>query len=129
MKLTIALIGLFIIQASATVVGQKVSIKVENASLLEVITQIRAQTKITILYNSQTIAKFRPITLEVKNQDVLKVLDLCFKDQPATYEVVNNEILITPKSSANSNSLPTAKPPVKNLIIDDFVCSRLIFKT
>ncbi len=72
---------------------------------MEVIAQIRKQTKIDILYNNGSISNVKPITIDVKNEELKIVLDKCFKDQPLTYQMVDNSILITERTSA-----PQQKP-------------------
>jgi iron complex outermembrane receptor protein len=97
MKFTIILLAITICQVKASVFAQKISLSVKDASLREVITKIRKQTKIDILYNNGAVSGVKPITLTVENEDLTTVLDECFKDQPLTYRIINNSILITQK--------------------------------
>jgi len=97
MKFTLLFMAIFILQSKASIFAQKISLNVKDASLTEVITQIRQQTQITILYNNESVSAVKPITLNVKNQDVKEVLDECLKGQPVRYETVNGVILIIPK--------------------------------
>jgi TonB-linked SusC/RagA family outer membrane protein len=102
MKFTIILLVITMLQARASIFAQKISLSVKNASLTEVITQIRKQTKIDILYNSGTVENLKPITLDLKNEDLKVVLDRCFKNQPLTYQIINNSILISKRLNAPS---------------------------
>jgi iron complex outermembrane receptor protein len=97
MKFTIILLAITICQVKASIFAQKISLSVKNASLTEVISKIRKQTKIDILYNSNSIASVKPITLEVKNEELKTVLDRCLQDQPLTYQFIKNTVLITEK--------------------------------
>lgn len=98
MKFTLLFLAIFILQSKASIMAQKISLNVKDATLTEVITQIRQQTRITILYNNESVTAVKPITLNVKDQDVKEVLDECLKGQPVRYETVNGVILIMPKS-------------------------------
>jgi TonB-linked SusC/RagA family outer membrane protein len=99
MKIIIVLLAVTILQAKASIFAQKITLSVKDASLTEVIAQIRKQTNVDILYNNVTVANLKPITLKVKNQDLKSVLDKCLANQSLTYQVINNSILITVKSA------------------------------
>ncbi|WP_162842678.1 SusC/RagA family TonB-linked outer membrane protein [Mucilaginibacter pineti] len=96
MKLTFLLLIVFV-QLRAETFAQKVSLNLKNATLSELISDIKTQTSYDFLYNNLTIRDYKPITIDVKDLDLLKVLDLCFKGQPYEYTIKNNLILITPK--------------------------------
>jgi iron complex outermembrane receptor protein len=110
MKFTMMLMIAFILQSKASILAQQISLNVKNATLTEVVAKIRQQTKITILYNNETVAAVTPITLDVKNRELKNVLDECFKDQPVTYKVVNDVIIIAlkPRSKPVAEEPPTA---------------------
>jgi len=97
MKFTVLLLAVTLLQAKASIFAQKINLSVKDASLTEVITKIRMQTQIDILYNNSAVSGMKPITLEAKNEDLKVVLNKCFKDQPLTYKMVGNTILITAK--------------------------------
>lgn len=120
MKFTIILLAISFLQVKASIFAQKISLSVKGASLTEVITQIRKQTKVDILYNNSSVAGLKPITLKVKNEDLKVVLDKCFKDQPLTYRIVNNSILITERPVEQlPQTLPPANTPVGGKITGD----------
>lgn len=108
MKFTLMLIIAFMFQSKASILAQQISLNVKNATLTEVVAKIRQQTKITILYNNETVAAVTPITINVKNRDVKIVLDECFKDQPVTYKVVDDVIVITLKPKPVAEEPPAA---------------------
>ena len=110
MKFTIILLAITICQVKASVFAQKISLSVKDASLREVITKIRKQTKIDILYNNGAVSGVKPITLNVENEDLKTVLDECFKDQPLTYRIINNSILITQKPAVQQQEQSVAQP-------------------
>ncbi|MBK0378450.1 TonB-dependent receptor [Mucilaginibacter segetis] len=97
MRLTIFLLVVTFFQIKAEVYSQTVTVKANNASLTEVIAQIRKQTKYDFLYNNATIKNAKPITVNAKDQDLKKVLDQCFADQPFEYTIKSHTVLITPR--------------------------------
>ena len=106
MKFTFVLLALTVLQLKAAIFAQKISVSVRDASLTEVISEIRKQTKVNILYNSSLSTKLKPITLKVKNEDLRKVLDQCLKDQPLSWQILNDNIVITLKKEDS----PMPKP-------------------
>lgn len=99
MKLTfILLASTFFLQIRAEGFAQKISLTVTNAPISEVIAQIKKQTNFDFLYNNVTLKEAKPVTVQAKNLDLMKVLDLCFEGQPLQYKVQNNVIFITKKA-------------------------------
>ncbi|PTS94988.1 SusC/RagA family TonB-linked outer membrane protein, partial [Pedobacter sp. HMWF019] len=99
MKLTVLLLAVTFFQIKAETYAQKISVTTRNASFSEVIAQIRKQTDYDFLYNNQTLKDAKPITLDVHDLDVRRVLDLCFKEQPLTYTIKNKTVLIVKKTN------------------------------
>jgi len=97
MKLTIILMAIMFFQVKAEIFAQKISVVANKASLSEVIAQIRTQTDYDFLYNNQTLQDAKLITMNVKNLDFKKVLEMCFKDQPFGYVIHNKTVLIVDK--------------------------------
>lgn len=97
MKLIFVFLTATFLQASAESFAQKVTVSVKDASLTEVISKLRKQTRFDFLYNNATIKHARPITIQAKDMDILNFLDSCFRDQPFEYKVRNKTILIVTK--------------------------------
>ncbi|MES2376046.1 MAG: SusC/RagA family TonB-linked outer membrane protein [Bacteroidota bacterium] len=100
MKLTFILITLSFLQIHAATFGQRVSLKVNNATLTEVVAKLRQQVDVDFLYNNNTLKNFKPVTIDIQNEELLTILDACFRDQPYTYNIVNKTVLITKKPEA-----------------------------
>ncbi len=95
MKLTLMLLMVAILQASAAIYAQQVTIKVKNASLKEVFAQIQKQTNYDFLYNVKDLETSKPVSLDLQNYGLKQALDNCFNGQPLTYTIDNTTILIT----------------------------------
>ena len=74
MKLTFLLLTCFVVQAFASLNAQTVTIKKQNASLEEVIWELKQQTRFTFMYNNEDIAQIKGIDLNEKEVDVYKIL-------------------------------------------------------
>ncbi len=98
MKLFLALFFCIILQASAkNMYAQNISIKVKNASLKSVINIITEQSNYEFAYNDALLQKSNLVTVNLTDQSIEKVLNVCFKDQPLNYVIKNNTIVITDK--------------------------------
>lgn len=102
MKLTALLLILTFLHVRADTYAQKISVTADKAKITNVIGQIRKQTDFDFLYNNSTVKNARPITLNVRNMELEKVLELCFKDQPFDYVVKNKTIFLTQRADAKT---------------------------
>jgi len=108
MKLTTILLLVGCLQVSAAGLAQKVSISTDNAPLKKVFKEIKRQTGYTFFYSSQLLENAHNVTLSANDQDLRKVLDDCFKDQPLIYNIVNRTIVVSP---APARELPPTIQP------------------
>lgn len=125
MKLTLVLTLLAVMHVCATTFAQRVSISKKNAKLEDIFFIIQQQTNFDFVYSSRHISKATPITIDVKNSDLMEVLDYCFKNQPFSYSVNNRSIIIKDKegkgqefrtlsgSVTNENNMALAKVTVR----------------
>jgi TonB-linked SusC/RagA family outer membrane protein len=103
MKLTFVLLVLAFLQAKAEIYAQKVTVVAQNATMSDIIAQIRRQTDYDFLYNNQTLKDAKPISIKANDLDIKKVLEMCFKDQPFSYTIRNKTVLIVERSG---NAMP-----------------------
>lgn len=101
-KIVLILFFLNLLQANATSYGQKISLTVKNANLEEVFTLLRQETNYNFLYDPQVLKETSKISLSVKSSSLTDVLDLCFKEQPVTYTIDKNNVVIRKKNQATS---------------------------
>ncbi len=93
MKLTFLLLTCFVVQAFASLNAHCHDQK-QNASLEEVIWELKQQTRFTFMYNNEDIAQIKGIDLNEKEVDVEKILQKCLKNTNLEYVVLNNAIVI-----------------------------------
>jgi TonB-linked SusC/RagA family outer membrane protein len=106
MKLTFLLLVVAFLQAKAELYAQKITVIAQNATMTDIIAQIRRQTDYDFLYNNQTLKDARPISIKANDVDVKKVLEMCFKDQPFSYTIRNKTVLIVERPG-NTTPLST----------------------
>lgn len=125
MKLTIALCLLALMQVKATTYGQKINLDARNTSLENVLSIISKQTGCNFIYSSSMLKEASPISISVKNKSLSDVLDLCFHEQPLTYVLNGNTVVITKKAATISmvDKITTDIPPppvvITGMIVDE----------
>jgi TonB-linked SusC/RagA family outer membrane protein len=97
MKLTIVLLTTAILQVSASSYGQNVTLKKDNAELVNVFRELRKQTGYDFFYSDDMMEGAQPVSLNLKKVPIEKALELCFKDQPLAYTINNKIVTITQK--------------------------------
>ena len=97
MKLVIIIIILACLQSSATGYSQKISISVLNAPLEKAFEQVEKQTPYRFIYTKEVLTEASPITVDLKNVDLIVALDLCFNSQPLEYIIEEYNIVVRKK--------------------------------
>lgn len=115
MKLTIFLLITGLLQVSAAGYGQKVSLSYKNASIEEVLRQIRKQSGYDFLYSNQGLKDAKPITIKINNATIEEALTACFSDQPFTYSISGKNVVIKNKIEP-SNIDPD---PITGRVVDE----------
>jgi TonB-linked SusC/RagA family outer membrane protein len=105
MKLTLVLLITGILQVSASTYAQNISISVKNVSLKKVLKELRQQTGYNFLYNSKMMSETAPVSLSVKNMPFNEALDKCFHNQPVTYVIDHNTVVIKRKPSISASAV------------------------
>ena len=70
----------------------KVTMKMDNANVKEVLTQIEKATDYIFLYQSGSINLDRKVSVNVTNEPLSTVLEKIFKDTGVTWSVKNRQI-------------------------------------
>lgn len=96
MKITVILLLSTCLAASASGYAQKVTLSENNATLEKVFREIKRQTGYNFLYNDTWLANARKVSVFVRNVPITEVLDLCFKDQPFSYIIIEKTISLKP---------------------------------
>lgn len=121
MKLVFLLLTAAFLHASATGYAQRVTINVKQASITDVLDEIRQQTGYDFLYNSAHLTNTKPVDLRFENTSLNQVLDACFADQPLTYQIVDNTVLLHRKTRSSRRSVrPAAQQrEISGLVTDE----------
>ncbi len=94
MRLSSFLLLVTCMQVSAGSFAQKVTLKEKNAALPQIFNSIKKQTGYSFFYDEAWLKQSTPVTIEVKNAHLKNVLDICFSNQPLSYAIVGNTVVI-----------------------------------
>ncbi len=118
-KLTIVFLLVSTLQVSAKKISERVTINRDNIDLSEVFKSIRHQTNYLFFFDKHLLQNARPVDIKLKNATIDEVMFACLKNQPFTYSIVRNTIVIQTKKIVSLPNLDLAgffslsPPPVE----------------
>jgi TonB-linked SusC/RagA family outer membrane protein len=111
MKISIFLITVACLQVSADGFAQSVTVSGENVPIEKIFSSIKNQTGYTFWYNLELVAKAKRLDVNIRNKPLKEALDICFSNQPFTYEIIGKTIVVKEKANTNpSTTVLTEKP-------------------
>jgi TonB-linked SusC/RagA family outer membrane protein len=113
MKLTTFILFITIMQVSAVTLAQKVTIKAKDVQLSTIFQQIRTQTGYDFAYTTKTLESAKPVTINVKNEELADALKQIFDGQPLSYTVQDKFVTVSVKQPTLPDQLKSALSPDK----------------
>lgn len=104
MKLTAVILFAALTNVSAKSYSQIVTLHEKKTSIEKVLRLIEKQTGYHFLYDKQVILKAGAIHIDVANEPVEEVLEKCLKDQPLTYKIFEQTIVIKLKEDSKTTA-------------------------
>jgi len=98
MKLTFLFLLVLTLQVNAVARAQQINLHETNVSMETVLNKIKAQSGYKFLFNNQMIADAGPVTVNVNGVTLAQALNACFRNQPLTYELINNTVVLKRKT-------------------------------
>ena len=96
MRISVLLFLTFNLTVANSFSQNKVTLKVQNANVSQVLDEIEAKTDYMFIYQLDVYDFNKMISLNVKNEPIKSVLDMIFENQ-LEYEVIDNKVLLKPK--------------------------------
>ncbi len=97
MRLTIVLLIIFCLHASAKTYSQRITLTEKNTTLQKVFKQIRKQAGYQFFYKDELLQQASKVDIDVKNVSIEEALAICFKNQPLSYTIIEKTILVKRK--------------------------------
>ncbi|WP_419698052.1 TonB-dependent receptor domain-containing protein [Mucilaginibacter sp. NFX135] len=98
-KLITALLFAVCLHLSAASFSQSITLTEKNASLESVLNKIEQQSGYDIFMQTELLAGSNKVSIDIKAQPLIKVLEKVFKGQPITYAIVGHTIVVKEKTS------------------------------
>lgn len=111
MKWSIVFLFICCIHVRATGYSQSVTLKLKNASLQKVMTEINRQTGYQYFYKDALLDKAGKITVQLKDLPLEQALEHCFKGSELQFSIVEKTIVIKSKDNKPLASAPTIALP------------------
>ncbi|PWG80599.1 SusC/RagA family TonB-linked outer membrane protein [Pararcticibacter amylolyticus] len=97
MRLTTIILIAAIMQVSASGFAQKITLSKTNASLEDVIRDLRKQSGYNFVVPGELLDKSKAVTIKVKDAALERVLDQIFENQSVSYKINNNTVTLVEK--------------------------------
>lgn len=97
MKLILIFLTTLFLQQGYSANAQLISISKKNISLHDVLKEIRMQTGNDFFFDNATLSRSKKIDIDIKKGTLEEVLNSTFKDQPLSYTISGNTIVVKGK--------------------------------
>ncbi|NML22972.1 SusC/RagA family TonB-linked outer membrane protein [Pseudoflavitalea sp. G-6-1-2] len=87
----------------------KITISKKNTTLQELFKEIQKQTQYAFVYNNEMMRETKKLSIDVKDASLEHVLNICFKDQPVTYSIVDKIVVVRKKGEEKETYSDTAR--------------------
>lgn len=114
MKLSAVLLLVGALHVSAKVFPQAVSLTGKHLTLNEFFSQVEKQTGYTFLYEKGALRQGRALTVDLTVAALPDMLEHYFKDQPLTYKLFENKIIVVKEKTSDKAPDPISllPPPI-----------------
>jgi TonB-dependent SusC/RagA subfamily outer membrane receptor len=101
MKLTTFILLLAFVQVSAATFAQKITLKINNAPIEDVLKAIRRESGYVFFYERKDLPGNK-ISVDLKSADIEQALTETLKDVPIKWQIVKNNVVLTSNSKMPS---------------------------
>lgn len=119
MKMTACLMLIGCLTAGAHGFSQGITLSVRDVPLKTVFIELNKQTGFNFLFSDEMLEGARKVTVDVKNARLEDVLNLCFKDQPLQFSIVNKTILIKAAPGGRPVDRPLPPQEIRGWIVNE----------
>ncbi|MBN9299594.1 MAG: TonB-dependent receptor [Filimonas sp.] len=106
MKLTLILTLAFCLNASARLHSQTtLSLKVRQMPLSKVFLEIEQKTNYRFLFNNESIPVNKMVDLDIKNEQINKVLDKILSNTSLTYRMIDDNVIVIMSAEAQKEKI------------------------
>ncbi|WEK33945.1 MAG: TonB-dependent receptor [Candidatus Pseudobacter hemicellulosilyticus] len=122
MKLLSLLLFVSMLQVNANGFAQSVTLKGRNMSIERIFLEIKKQTGIAVLCETEVLESIRPMTVNFNRTEVKEVLDFCLNQTAYTYQLDKNNVVIKPAVTPE----PAAVTLLNRLIVQKVISGKVV---
>lgn len=104
MKITLLFVISSFYALNTSVIAQRVSIELKNASLREIFEQVKKQTGLSFMYSNDDVRNLQKQNFKIIDADVTVAMEKCLKDTGLTFELTNGVVIVKPVIPAKNTS-------------------------
>ena len=97
---------------------EKLTLKRENASMLDIILAVESQSKMTFVYSMDAVNKIGKITIDVKDVLIDSVMNICLRRTDYTYSLEKNVVVIKKKAATAPVTPAEKKVTLAGTVVD-----------
>ncbi|MBL1410828.1 SusC/RagA family TonB-linked outer membrane protein [Sphingobacterium faecale] len=97
MKIIFAMLLLFMMQSKADIRAQYINLSVRQASLQQVMTEVRKQSGYNFVFRQDVMEKAKAVTVKIENRKLEEALELILQKQEINYDIVGKSIILSPR--------------------------------
>ena len=97
MKIIILLIIFASLYSSTPCYAQTITLSLNDVALQKAFKEIKKQTGFSFVYTTEQIKESNPVSIHVNDASLNEVLDICFANQPLTFLIDKNYIIVKDK--------------------------------
>jgi len=111
MRLTAIILFAASLHVSAAGFGQTVTLSGKGVPLEKIFSEIKVQTGYVFFFDQSWLALSKKVSVDLRDEPLASALDICFRDQPLTYSIVGNTIVVRLKETPALNESAAANAP------------------
>jgi TonB-linked SusC/RagA family outer membrane protein len=112
-RLVAALLILGLLQVNARTLAQRITLKMENAPLVNILNELRKQSGVDVFYDNKTLKDNQRLSVNLQNVELKEALKVVFAKLPLNYQITKDGISIR---KANQNAANETESSVQDLI-------------
>lgn len=84
----------------------RLSLEIKNESIQNVLEEIESQSDFSFFYDTKQINTSERVSIKSSEKDIFAILDDLFRDSNISYKVLDKNIILSVKGTANSTTVP-----------------------
>ncbi len=118
MKITTFFLLITIMQVSSSTFAQNINLSENNASLKKILKEISSQSGYDFVITEGELKDAKPVSIKVSSAKIDDVLKQIFANQPLTYTISNNTVVVKEKEQTLANKVESLFTNITGKVTD-----------